>query len=331
MASLRAPCPYTPAQISQYLHHISLPQTFLPDANNPQPDLKFLAALQRHHLASIPFENLGLHYSLDRQISLNPQAVYDKFITRRRGGYCMEQNMFFNHMLRGLGFNVYSAGARVRERQHGLPVGDYMGWSHMVNIVALPPADSSSGSQPQRYVVDVGFGGDGPTTPLPLTPGVVARNLGSQEVKLIYENIASNVDPEQRLWIYQIRNHETDEWKDCYCFPELEFLPQDFEVMNFFVSNSPASWFTKTVVAVKMLLDEQGENVVGKEMLLGAEVKRNMGGKTQLVKTCATEDERIEVLKDVFGLVLSEEEREGMRGSVAALPNQHSSTSVRKQ
>ena len=228
----------------------------------------------------------------------------------------MEQNMFFYHMLSGLGFKVYSAGARVRRRERGIPVGDYMGWSHVVNIVTLPV---EAGGASQRYMVDVGFGGDGPTRPLPLTSGAVTRNLGTQEIKLVNENIVSNVDPGQKLWVYKIRNHGRDEWKDCYCFPELEFLPQDYEVMSYFVNNSPASWFTTTVVAVRMLLDEKGEEVVGKEMLWGAEVKRNMGGKTQLVKTCRTEEERIMVLRDVFGLVLSQEDRAGIAGSVAAL------------
>jgi nitrous oxide reductase accessory protein NosL len=118
------------------------------------------------------------------------------------------------------------------------------------------------------------------------------------------------------------------------CFTTLEFLPQDYAVMSYYVNNSPQSWFTTTVVAVKMLLnneqrkdDQQPSNgeqtkevVVGKEMLCGAELMRNMGSKTQLVKTCATEQERVDVLRDVFGLVLTEEERMGIMGSVTALP-----------
>jgi hypothetical protein len=53
--------------------------------------------------------------------------------------------------------------------------------------------------------------------------------------------------------------------------------------------------------------------VVGKEMLSGAELMRNMGGKMQSIKTCATEQERVDVLRDVFGLVLTEE-RTGNNG-----------------
>ena len=88
------------------------------------------------------------------------------------------------------------------------------------------------------------------------------------------------------------------------CFTTLEFLPQDYAVMSYYVNNSPQSWLTTTVVAVRIVLDheqredhkqvsneEQPEDVVvvGKEMLSGAELKRNMGGRTQLVKTCTTE------------------------------------------
>jgi hypothetical protein len=66
----------------------------------------------------------------------------------------------------------------------------------------------------------------------------VARNLGTQEIRLRYENIESNADPGQRLWVYQVKNHEGDFWKDCYCFTELEFLPQDFSVMSYFVTTA---------------------------------------------------------------------------------------------
>jgi hypothetical protein len=66
-----------------------------------------------------------------------------------------------------------------------------------------------------------------------------------------------------------------------------------------------------------MLLGDFGEEVVGKEILWGADVKRNMGGKTHLVKTCRTEEERVQALRVAFGLELSEEEREGIARSVA--------------
>lgn len=190
MANIQPFRPYSPSQITQYLDRISLPTPLRPSPTST-PDLKFLAALQRYHLASIPFENLALHYTQSRQdqISLDPQAVFDKFITCCRGGYCMEQTLFFAYMLRGLGFKFYSAGARVRKRENGVLVGNFMGWTLVVNIATL-----ESQQERQRYMVDIGFGGGGPTKPLPLTDGWVARNLGTQEISLRYENIGSNAD-----------------------------------------------------------------------------------------------------------------------------------------
>lgn len=40
----------------------------------------------------------------------------------------MENGIFFNHVLRALGFRVYMAGVRVRLRVEGIPAGDYLGW-----------------------------------------------------------------------------------------------------------------------------------------------------------------------------------------------------------
>lgn len=40
----------------------------------------------------------------------------------------MENSIFFNHVLRGLGFKVYTAGVKIRPRIGGVPGGNYTGW-----------------------------------------------------------------------------------------------------------------------------------------------------------------------------------------------------------
>jgi len=37
----------------------------------------------------------------------------DKMVTRRRGGYCMEQNLVFAALLKSFGFDLSTIGARV--------------------------------------------------------------------------------------------------------------------------------------------------------------------------------------------------------------------------
>jgi arylamine N-acetyltransferase len=104
-------------------------------------------------------------------------------------------------------------------------------------------------------MLDVGFGGDGATKPLPLISGHVEQNLGPQEIRLIYSTIEQQIDQSKMLWIYQYRNGTDKDWNSFYCFPEFEFLPQDFEIMNYFTSTSQGgtNFQTRTVLIVRFL------------------------------------------------------------------------------
>jgi hypothetical protein len=120
---------YTSSQIIHYEEYVSLPSRFRL-SEKPALTLEYLTALHIHQVSAVPYENLILHYSKEHAVSLNPQHLYDKIVTnaRGRGGYCMENSIFFNHVLRALGFQVYMAGARNRTRINGVPGGNYNGW-----------------------------------------------------------------------------------------------------------------------------------------------------------------------------------------------------------
>src|SRR4051812_40484232 len=106
-------------------------------------DAAALAELHRAHLTTVPFENLSLH--LSEQISLEPDDLVDKIVTRRRGGFCYELNGAFALLLRALGADVSLAGAAVfGEDRLGPP------FDHLAVIVRL--ADGG------RWLADVGFG-----------------------------------------------------------------------------------------------------------------------------------------------------------------------------
>ncbi|KAB8069654.1 hypothetical protein BDV29DRAFT_194701 [Aspergillus leporis] len=181
----------------------------------------------------------------------------------------------------------------------------------MVNMVRHP-----SGA---RYHVDVGFGGDGPTSPIPLVSGEAIQNLGPQVMLLLYGNIPKQTRMEQRHWIYQYRNGAEKEWNSFYCFTELEFFQEDFEVIN-----RVAAWefFQRgTVVVAKSI--RQGEeaviyrskevivqiqavgdevNIVGKIMLVNNELKVNMGGRTRVVDSFTTKADRMLALRKWFSI-----------------------------
>ncbi|PYI26901.1 arylamine N-acetyltransferase 1 [Aspergillus indologenus CBS 114.80] len=298
-------------QVEQYFAHIGLP-TQVAQVQNAQVNLETLSAIQAHHLSRIPYENLALHYSKSPRISLNISDIYHKFIVKGRGGYCMEHNLLFGHVLRFLGFQVYLTGARLhRDATTSMP--GWSGWEHAVNIVTL--ADHT------QYLVDVGYGGDGPILPVPLlvtTPEVTLPNLGIQELRLLYDTVPGlSYQEGQKLWAYQVRNGADQSWRPCYAFSDLEFRPRDFEVMNFYTSQSPASFLTTRILVIRFL-QREGQ-IYGKVVLDQDKVKVNTGGKSVLVQTCATEAERVEVLRERFDVILAGEEQEAIYGRTSAL------------
>jgi arylamine N-acetyltransferase len=118
---------YSPDQVLEYLDFIQVPKQWHPSAK-PALTLEYLRILHIHQISTIAYENLSLHYSKDKRINLDPQFLFNKFLHRTRGGYCMETSIFYNHILRALGFQVYTAGVRIRLRDEGRPYGKYIGW-----------------------------------------------------------------------------------------------------------------------------------------------------------------------------------------------------------
>ena len=248
----------------------------------------------------------------------------------------MENCIFFRHILAALGFSVYTTGAKIRLRVNNVPQGPYIGWVHCVNIVMLPDGG--------RWMLDVSFGGDGPTQPMALVNCFTRRNLGTQEVRLIYSTIPGQsaagraIDPQGgRMWVYQYRNNEQQEWNSYYAFPEMEFLDGDLEWMAEGAMSKELSFQTRMVLGVRFIMkgaessDQQidmsseknsrlnkestsGGDIRGKIMLAGNVFKRNMGGKTELLRECKTESERIDGLKKFFGITLTGEEKQGIKG-----------------
>src|SRR5436305_10773813 len=76
------------------------------------PSLDVLQDLVTAHTRTIPFENLDplLGVPVD---DLSPEALSDKMVQRRRGGYCYEHNGLMGYALEELGFGVRRLAARV--------------------------------------------------------------------------------------------------------------------------------------------------------------------------------------------------------------------------
>lgn len=130
-----------------------------------EPTLQTLRALVLAHICHIPFENLDPLLGVP-VYDLTAPALFDKMVRRRRGGYCYEHSGLMRYVLAELGFGVDALTARVVwMRPDGLtgPPGPQ---THQLLAVRMPGVT-------QRYLVDVGFGGQTPTGPLHFATGEV--------------------------------------------------------------------------------------------------------------------------------------------------------------
>ncbi|KAH8804480.1 putative N-acetyltransferase family protein [Xylogone sp. PMI_703] len=317
---------YSDDQINQYLDYISFPveeRAFAYDGP-PEERLKFLKKLMHYQLAKVPFENLAIHYSADHTVTVDADYLFDKIVTKQngRGGYCMEINTFFAAILRGLKFDVTSAGGRVsnviKQGRSNIDLSnlEFGSLSHMVNIVAI-------GSE--KYSVDCAFGNNGPTLPIPLQDGFTSQNTGDSsggtQLCLKREHLPNTIHrtDDQLLWIYNIRYGPTQPWVPCYCFGELEFHPNDFRAMNYFTSTSPTSIFTQKVVCMRFLIDKDTAAVLGDLTLFETVVKERKYEKSTVLVELKSEQERVEALKKYFDIDLSEAERNGINGTASMI------------
>jgi arylamine N-acetyltransferase len=109
-------------------------------------DFESLCAIHAAHVQSVPFENLDVQ--LGNPLTTDVLAAFGKIVTRRRGGWCYEQNAVLGWALAEAGFEVTRvAGAVMRQVR-----GDASAASHLCLLVRTQDG-------PKTYLCDVGFGG----------------------------------------------------------------------------------------------------------------------------------------------------------------------------
>jgi N-hydroxyarylamine O-acetyltransferase len=236
-----------------------------------EPTLDMLDALSAAHVSRIPFENLDM--VLGRGVDLSDDAVFDKLITRRRGGYCFEQNALFMRVLRTLGYDVTPISARVRI---GRTREETPARTHMFLRVCIAG---------MSYLADVGVGGLSLTSALRLEPDL-EQTTPHERRRLLHHD---------GLWFHQALLGET--WSDV-CEFTLETMPEiDRVVANWYTSSHPASHFRQRVLVARAL--PQG----GRLTLLNRELTRRQPG-SAVVTTRLDRAELLSVLAREFGLEL---------------------------
>jgi N-hydroxyarylamine O-acetyltransferase len=235
-------------------------------------DVESLFGLHRTHLLTVPFENLDIH--LNVPIQLSEDALWDKIVIRRRGGFCYELNGMFAWLLKQIGFEVTYLNGRVynNEGKRGRE------FDHLTLLVRIPAVE-------QSWLADVGFG-DSFFEPLRFNDdGEQAQGLRAYRLDLATDG-------------YDLVRRDFDgTWSRQYFFDlHPRVFPVDYETACLYHQTSPKSSFTHERVISLATPD-------GRITLDSNHLTITTNGK-RIKRKLKSEKEFQEFLKDYFGIEL---------------------------
>jgi len=214
-----------PLDLSAYLDRIGYD-----GPREPTPEV--LRAIHVRHPQTIPFESIDPW--LGRPVALEIDAIQNKLVTRRRGGYCYEHNTLLWQALAALGFRVQGLSARVLYSTP--PGGGRHPRNHMLMLIGTPDGE---------HIADVGFGGLTLTAPMRLETGI-EQSTPHERVRLT-----------DAKGDYVLEVKAGDVWRQMYQFGLTENIAPDYEMANYYMSTHPRSPFVARLVAARPLPDRR--------------------------------------------------------------------------
>lgn len=240
-------------------------------AGAAEPTRETLHAIVAAHNRTIPFENLDPLTGVP-VADLSAEALADKLIHRRRGGYCYEHNGLLGFVLEALGYGVQRLAGRVvwMHDDDSLPAQ-----THQVLAVTLPDGEGP-------YLVDVGFGGQTLTSPIRLQSGPVQQTR-HEPYRLLDHAEGFELQAEVR-----------GTWHPLYLLDPSPRPRIDLEVGSWYVSTYPKSGFVVGLSAA-IVTDDARWNLRGRNLA----VHRAGGSEKTRLETAG---EVLEVLDTTFGI-----------------------------
>ncbi|OMB85806.1 arylamine N-acetyltransferase family protein [Mycolicibacterium conceptionense] len=232
------------------------------------------------HGRSIPFENLDPLLGIP-VADLGAEALADKLITRRRGGYCYEHNGLLGYALDELGYGVDRLAGRVvwmKEPDAPLPA-----LTHNVLAVTVP-------GEAGRFLVDVGFGGQTLSSPIRLQTGAVQQ---TRHEPYRLTEVATQGVPE-----YELAAQVRGQWQALYRFTAVPQPRIDLEVGSWYVSTHPGGIFVVGLTAA-LVTDDARFNLRGRNLA----IHHHDGTEKIRFDTAA---EVLDALTERFGINLSD-------------------------
>jgi N-hydroxyarylamine O-acetyltransferase len=234
-----------------------------------RPTLETLNGIVELHVQTIPFENLDI--LLGRSIDIAPEAIQEKLVSARRGGYCFEQNGLLLLVLEALGYEVRPLSARVRYQR---PRDFTPPRTHV--FVRVEMGGTS-------WLADVGIGG------FSLTSAIRLETADEQATPHEPRRIVREAG---RLF------HQVNfggEWHDLceFTLEEMPFI--DRELGNWFTSAHPQSHFKSRLMVARAVTNGGRKTLLNRELT----VRHKGAVQTRLIDT---REELLAVLKSEFDL-----------------------------
>jgi len=225
-----------------------------------------------------------------------------------------------------MGFRAYACGARVDEDK-----------IQAHTLLLVTPSDTEGAT----YTVDVGFASWGPVWPMRLRPGETVKGPSTgEEHRLVHaphpasaidwSNTSSTGEGDDLLlwnqpWALECRQSADQPWKARLHFSTTELFLEDFPEMSLGVSLQRQSIFWPNVLVVRFYVEKEGEEELGRLILLRNVLKRKIGkvrgpDEEIVLEEFKTEQERVAALKKYFGIEITEAETRNIQGRMASLP-----------
>jgi len=236
-----------------------------------------LDAIAAAHVGNIPFENLDVLLGLP--IALQEEALVQKLVRARRGGYCFEQNGLLLCVLHALGFEVTPLSARVRYQK---PRDFTPPRTHVFLRVVLDG---------HPWAADVGVGG------LSLTSAI---RLDTEDEQATPHEPRRIVREAGRLF-HQVKFG--DAWHDVCEFTGEAMPPIDRELGNWFTSAHPQSHFKNRLTVARAGPDGARLSILNRDFTVRA------ADGTAKTRTLNTPQALLKVLAEHFGLTFPADTR----------------------
>lgn len=258
---------YNKEQIKQYLEKIRY-------SGSLEVTLDNLRALHSQHLLHIPYENLDQMNGVP--LSLDTEALFNKMILQKRGGYCFELQGLFYYLLKSLGYEVVQYAGRFMNEPWHIQMR-----RHRILVVTLDGV---------RYVCDVGVRQESSRYPLILEEELVQTD-GLSEYRYERDNFYG--------WVL-MQKIADKEWKPMLGFTEEPQIDEDYVMPSFYCEKHPDSTFNK-YMKLSIFTEDANLTVVENEFCIF------QGGKTVERHTILSNEEARKLLQEKFKIEVPKE------------------------